>query len=124
MNSYGFLGIPDSEVEKEVEEKFKNDPEKKTYSQQVGQIAAQYTKENPPDRNADRKARKAYRRKAKREIAARAKEQVKPVGCVGGFLFLTIIGSIISFFIQMFLRKHFEQQGVSMDPDEFLESDE
>ena len=118
--AYCISGLPEDEIQKAVQEKFGDSPEKLSYSEQVGRIVGEYTRQNPPKPNMTAKERRNYRRAARRAISERAKNEVKPVGSImGGFLLMTIIGSIISFFIQMFLRKHFERQGITMDMDEF-----
>ncbi len=118
MIAYNFCGIPDNDIHQEVDKEYGNDPEKKSYAQQIAQIAAEYTRQHPIDKGASRRSRRDYRRSARRAIAAKAREQVKPVGMIPGFIFMTVISSIISWFIQMLLRKQFEKEGVTLDIDE------
>lgn len=107
--AYGFSGIPDSTINSEIDTEYGKDEEKKTYAQQVAQIAAAYTRENPPppEEGTTRKARRAYRRASRRVIAKRAHEQIKPVGFVGGFVFMAILSGIISWIIQRLLSHYY-----------------
>lgn len=110
--AYGFSGIPDSEINSDIDAEYGKDEEKKTYAQQVAHIAAQYTREHPPLEGGTRKSRRAYRRAARRAIAQRASQEVKPVGFVGGWVFMTLLSAIVSWIIQRMLNKYYGEPDV------------
>lgn len=110
---YGIVGATDSEVDAAILKKYGKNPDELSYVKQVAVIAGEYSRSLPKGFNQDKKNRRTYRRNAKREILAKAKEQIKPVGFVG-FFFWIFISSIISWFIQRMLTHYFDDSSKGM----------
>ncbi len=117
MQSYGMAGYQDSEVEQDIVAKY-SDPTHQDYARQVAQIAGEFSQNLPKGMSPAKEKRRDYKRAARRYISAKAKEKIQPKGFIGGFLFLTIIGAIISYFVQKLMHKYFDEQGTaSMEND-------
>lgn len=118
MQSYNMAGYQDNEVEQDIVAKYSN-PDHQDYARQVAQIAGEFSQNLPKGMSPEKQKKKDYRRAARRYITAKAKEKIQPKGFIGSFLFLTIIGAIISYFVQKLMHKYFdEQQAISENIDE------
>lgn len=124
MRVYNAVGFSDNEFNDVIQSKYGANENELTIAQEVGQIAAEFTRIQPVGAihslspKERRAKRREYRRKCREYLTEKSKERIQPKGMIAGFLFLTLLSAIISFFVQMLLRKYFES-----DVDQAGESD-
>lgn len=109
MLEYNIVGASNDEVQQAIEKKWGNNPEEKEYAEQIALIAGDYSRNLPKSFNQDKLKKKEFRRNARRRIKEQAVAQVKPVGFIPGFLFMSIISGIVSFFVQRLLHLYFDE---------------
>ena len=104
--SYGVSGIPDDEVHAAITAAYGSDPVKLGLAESVAVIAGEFTR--TVGASPERVKRREYRRKCRRYISDKAKETIpQPKTFIGTFFFLAVLSGIISYFVQMLMRKYF-----------------
>lgn len=111
--SYSMVGFGSDEITQAVKAQYGDDPRKEALAHQVGEIAAEFTHLTPVSsfQGAGAQKRRDYRKKCRDFISAKAKEKIpKPVGFIGGFVFMAILSGIISWWVQKLMHKYFDEQ--------------
>jgi len=107
---YGIANFGDDEFANLIAEKYKKDSHI-YYAHQLAMILGEFTRNNPVEHGLSGKKnvqyRREYRKHCQEYLMTHAKEHIKPYGILGGFFFVTIISSIISFFVERLLKKYF-----------------
>ncbi len=115
MKEYNIVGASNDEVHDALIKKYGDNPDHLSYAEQVAVIAGDYSRNLPKGLSKEEKSsRRTMRRNAKRAIYAKAKEQIKPVGFIGTFIFLALISGIISWIVQKMLSHYFSDTPKAM----------
>lgn len=123
MLEYNIVGASNDEVQQAIEKKWGNNPEEKEYAEQIALIAGDYSRNLPKSFNQDKLKKKEFRRNARRRIKEQAVAQVKPVGFIPGFLFMSIISGIVSWFVQRLLNHYFNESPKGMFYEDFVKGE-
>lgn len=105
MRQYNVVGFADNELHAAMQAKYGSDDKQMTIAEQVAEIAGEFTRTKGA--SPERQKRRDYRRAARRYISEKARERIKPVGFIGGFIFMAILSGIISWIVQKMLQKYF-----------------
>jgi len=110
---YNIVGIADSSIENEIQQRYGNNEEHVGYARQIAEIAGEFTNQTPITglKGKERvKERREYRRKCREYLTTKTREKIQPVG-FGGFVLMAILSGIISFFVQRLMREYFDDEG-------------
>ena len=90
------------------------DPQKKEFAEKLAVFAGEFSHSNPVGSREERKAKRIkkrdYRRQCRRHLEEKSKDIPRPVGFIGGFIFMAFLSGLISWLVQMMLRKYFEDE--------------
>lgn len=105
MRQYNVVGFADNELHAAMQAKYGSDEKEMSIAEQVAEIAGEFTRVKGI--SPERQKRRDYRRSARRYISEQARARIKPVGFVGGFIFMAILSGIISWIVQRLLNKYY-----------------
>lgn len=105
MRQYNVVGFADNELHAAIQAKYGSDEKEMSIAEQVAEIAGEFTRTKGA--SPERQKRRDYRRSARRYISEKAKERIKPVGFIGGFIFMAILSGIISWLVKKLLDQYF-----------------
>ena len=102
---YNIAGIPDQDIDADIKAEY-GDTDNAVYAKQIASIAGEWANSQPKG-SLQAKRKREIRRSMRREVGARARAEIKPVGFVETVFFWWIISGIVSFIVQRILRRMF-----------------